>query len=62
MCVPSTSRWPGIPSMPITPPQVRVPTTGPSPRVRMAPVTMSPSDPANSSASATSGPRGASNG
>ena len=58
MRVPSTSSW--KPSMPITPPQVRVPTTGPSPSVRMALVTMSPSEPANSSASATTGPRGAS--
>ena len=43
--------------MPITPPQVRVPTTGPRPSRRIAAVTMSPSDPANSSARVTSGPR-----
>src|ERR1035437_92893 len=42
--------------MPTTPPQVRVPTTGPRPSSLIAAVTMSPSDPANSSASATSGP------
>src|SRR5258708_5319556 len=44
--------------MPITPPQVRVPTTGPSRRLLIAAVTMSPSEPANSSVSATTGPRG----
>ncbi len=48
--------------MPITPPQVRVPTTGPRPSSRTAAVTMSPSDPANSSASVTTGPRRASRG
>jgi hypothetical protein len=56
--VPSTRPW--RPSMPITPPQVRVPTTGPSPSNLIAAVTMSPSDPANSSATVTSGPRRAS--
>src|ERR1700722_11455807 len=62
MCVPSTSSWPGTPSMPVTPPQVLVPTTGPRPSRRMAAVTMSPSDPANSSATVTSGPRRGSGG
>src|SRR5215475_14052958 len=56
--VPSTSR--NHSSMPITPPQVRAPTTGPSPRMRSAAVIMSPSEPANSSVSATTGPRGTS--
>ncbi len=49
-------------SMPITPPQVRVPTTGPMPSSLMATLTMSPSEPANSSVTATTGPRGASDG
>src|SRR5262249_52724125 len=48
--------------MPITPPQVRVPTTGPRPSSLTAPVTMSPSDPANSSATVTIGPRRAGGG
>ena len=48
--------------MPITPPQVLVPTTGPSPSSLTAAVTMSPSDPANSSASVTIAPRRASRG
>src|SRR5580693_6606815 len=59
MCVPSTSSRPGNPSMPITPPQVRAPTTGPTPSDLIAAVTISPSDPANSSVSVTTGPRGA---
>ena len=46
--------------MPITPPQVRVPTTGPMPSALIAALTMSPSDPENSLATATTGPRGAS--
>src|SRR5271165_4437749 len=62
MWVPSTSSCPGMPSMPITPPQVRVPTTGPSARSLIAAVTMSPSDPANSSATVTTGPRRPSSG
>ena len=37
--------------------EVLTPTTGPRPSLRIAAVTMSPSEPANSSASATSGPR-----
>src|ERR1700733_3120341 len=57
IAVPSTSSR--RPLMPTTPPQVLVPTTGPMPNVRIAAVTMSPSDPANSSATATTGPRGA---
>src|SRR6266567_2607459 len=44
--------------MPTTPPQVRVPTTGPRPSSLTAAVTMSPSDPANSSATVTIGRRG----
>ncbi len=48
--------------MPITPPQVRVPTTGPIPSAWMAALTMSPSEPESWSASATTGPRGASPG
>src|SRR6266576_3217692 len=56
--VPSTSR--NHSSMPMTPPQVRAPTTGPSPRMRSAAAIMSPSEPANSSVSATTGPRGTS--
>ncbi len=58
--VPSTSAY--LLSMPITPPQVRMPTTGPMPSAWMAALTMSPSEPENSSASATTGPRGASSG
>ena len=46
-------------SMPITPPQVRVPTTGPRPSCLKPAVTMSPSEPACSFATATIGPRGA---
>jgi hypothetical protein len=44
-------------SKPITPPQVRVPTTGPAPSSRMAAVMMSPSEAEFWLASATSGPR-----
>ncbi len=58
--VPSTRRTDG--EIPTTPPQVRVPTTGPRPSWRKAWVKMSPSEPAHSSASATSGPAGASSG
>ncbi len=45
--------------MPITPPQVRTPTTGPMPSTLMAAFTMSPSEPENSSATVITGPRGA---
>ena len=45
--------------MPTTPPQVRWPTTGPSFSSRNAAVIMSPSEDVASSASATTGPRGA---
>src|SRR5438128_1758217 len=41
--------------MPMTPPQVRVPTTGPMPRALIAALTMSPSDPENSFAAAGRG-------
>src|ERR1041385_7393353 len=44
--VPSTSR--NHSSMPMTPPQVRAPTTGPSPRMRSAAGIMSPSEPGTS--------------
>lgn len=57
MTVPSPSVW--RPVMPTTPPQVRWPTTGPSPRSLNAAVIMSPSDEVASSARATTGPRGA---
>ncbi len=43
MSVPSTNRY--LLSMPMTPPQVRVPTTGPIPRALIAALTMSPSEP-----------------
>ena len=46
--------------MPITPPHVRVPTTGPSSSDWIAPVMMSPSDPAYMSVTVTIGPRRAS--
>lgn len=58
--VPSTSRY--RLSMPTTPPQVRTPTTGPMFSALIAAFTMSPSEPENSLATATTGPRGASPG
>ncbi|KIQ62187.1 hypothetical protein TR51_23915 [Kitasatospora griseola] len=50
------------PVMPTTPPQVRVPTTGPRSRALMAAMMTSPSELVAWSASATTGPRGASRG
>src|SRR5919108_472356 len=43
-------------SMPMVPPQVLVPTTGPMPSALIAALTMSPSEPENSLATATTGP------
>ncbi len=57
MTVPSPRRW--RPVMPTTPPQVRWPTTGPSSSSLNAAVIMSPSEEVASSATATTGPRGA---
>ncbi len=57
MYVPSPSRC--RPVIPTTPPQVRRPTTGPMPCSLNAAVIMSPSEEVISSATATTGPRGA---
>src|SRR5690606_17015885 len=58
--VPSTRS--NRPSMPTTPPHVRAPTTGPSPSAWARAFTMSPSDPENSFATKTTGPRRARSG
>jgi hypothetical protein len=52
--VPSTKRWRGL--IPITPPHVRIPTSGPKPYSLKQWLKMSPSLPANWFVTATIGP------